>query len=153
MHRLAISLKHPENSWFMSLLYKTSLSELPQLWNVFRGDMSIVGPRPETPDRIKYYSEWHRKRLSVKPGITGWAQVNGVRDEHAADEKTRFDLHYILNWSPLLDSVLMIQTVWTIFGRLRRRERTQNFVSYKLAAVSKIGSDYQHVDSTQPSTD
>ena len=153
MHRLAISDKHPENSWFMSLLHKTSLSELPQLWNVFCGDMSIVGPRPETPDRIKHYSEWHRQRLSVKPGITGWAQVNGVRNEHAADEKTRFDLHYILNWSPLLDTVLMIQTVWTIFGRLHRRERTQNSVSYKLAAVFQIGSVYQHVDSTQPSAD
>jgi lipopolysaccharide/colanic/teichoic acid biosynthesis glycosyltransferase len=90
---------------------------LPQLWNVLRGDMSLVGPRPESPERVKYYSEWQRQRLKVRAGVTGLAQVNGLREQHSSEDKTRFDLQYILNWSPLLDLSLILQTVWTLLSR------------------------------------
>jgi lipopolysaccharide/colanic/teichoic acid biosynthesis glycosyltransferase len=118
LYRLAVTPGDPANTWFMQLLERTSLTELPQLWNVLRGEMSLVGPRPETPDRIKHYSDWHRRRLSVKPGITGWAQVNGLRNGDSSDEKTRFDLYYILHWSPLLDCVVLLQTGWTLLSRI-----------------------------------
>jgi lipopolysaccharide/colanic/teichoic acid biosynthesis glycosyltransferase len=103
----------------MRLLLRTSLNELPSLWNVLRGEMSLVGPRPESPERIKHYSEWHHQRLRFKPGITGWAQVHGSRDRDSSDEKARFDLHYILNWSPLLDLAVLLQSFATVLSRLR----------------------------------
>ena len=118
MYRFAIKRDDPENGWLMDLLMRTSLNELPSLWNVLRGDMSMVGPRPETPERIKHYSEWHHQRLRFKPGITGWAQVHGSRDFDSSDEKARFDLHYILTWSPLLDMVVLLQTFGTVLSRL-----------------------------------
>jgi lipopolysaccharide/colanic/teichoic acid biosynthesis glycosyltransferase len=101
-----------------SFLVRTSLTELPQLWNVMRGDMSLVGPRPESRDRVKHYSEWHNKRMAVKPGITGLAQVHGLRHGSSSEDKTRFDLQYIVNWSPLLDVVLALQTILTLAQRL-----------------------------------
>jgi lipopolysaccharide/colanic/teichoic acid biosynthesis glycosyltransferase len=101
-----------------AFLVRTSLTELPQLWNVILGDMSVVGPRPESPDRVKHYSEWHEKRLAVRPGITGLAQVHGLRHGSSSEDKTRFDLQYIVNWSPLLDVVLALQTVLTLAQRL-----------------------------------
>ena len=101
-----------------SFLVRTSLTELPQLWNVIVGDMSLVGPRPESPDRVKHYSEWHHKRMAVKPGITGLAQVHGLRDGSPSEDKTRFDLQYIVNWSPLLDVKLALQTVLILAQRL-----------------------------------
>ena len=77
--------------------------DLAQLFNVLRGEMSLVGPRPEPPDRMKHYSDWQRLRLRVLPGITGLAQVNGVRTANSSESKTKFDLQYIQSWSPLLD--------------------------------------------------
>jgi polysaccharide biosynthesis protein PslA len=118
MYRLAIEPGDAAQTWLMRLLIQTSLSELPQLWNVLRGDMSLVGPRPESPERLKHYSDWHRQRLTFKPGITGWAQVHGIRDSHSSEKKAHFDLHYILTWSPLLDVVVLLQTVCTIADRL-----------------------------------
>lgn len=101
-----------------SFLIRTSLTELPQLWNVILGNMSLVGPRPESPDRVKHYSEWNNKRLAVKPGITGLAQVHGLRHGSSSEDKTRFDLQYIINWSPLLDVVLTVKTALTLAQRL-----------------------------------
>jgi lipopolysaccharide/colanic/teichoic acid biosynthesis glycosyltransferase len=121
MYRLAIQRDDPANTWLMDVLMRTSLNELPSLWNVLRGEMSMIGPRPETPERIKHYSEWHHQRLRFKPGITGWAQVHGSRDFDSSDEKARFDLHYILNWSPLLDIVVLLQTFGTVVSRLYAR--------------------------------
>jgi lipopolysaccharide/colanic/teichoic acid biosynthesis glycosyltransferase len=92
---------------------------LLQLWNVATGDMSLVGPRPEAPDRVRNYSEWQRQRLAMPPGLTGLAQVQGLRDEHSSDEKSRYDLQYIHNWSPLLDLSLILQTAWTLCFRTR----------------------------------
>jgi lipopolysaccharide/colanic/teichoic acid biosynthesis glycosyltransferase len=107
---------------FDRLLVRWSLSELPQLWNVLRGDMSLVGPRPESPEKVKHYSEWQRQRLKVRGGVTGLAQVNGLRDQHMSEDKARFDLQYIFNWSPLLDLTLILQTVWTVLFRGLRQE-------------------------------
>ena len=76
-----------------------------------RGDMSLVGPRPESPERVRHYSDWQQQRLSVKPGMTGLAQVHGLREQHSSEEKTRFDLQYLLNPSPLADLSLLLQTI------------------------------------------
>ncbi len=102
---------------YEKLLVRWSLTELPQLWNVLRGDMSLVGPRPEAAERVKYYSEWQQQRLKVRPGVTGLAQVHGLREQHASEEKARFDLQYIFHWSPLWDFTLILQTVWTLLFR------------------------------------
>ena len=103
---------------FRQWLSRLSFTELPQLWNVLCGDMSLVGPRPESPERVKHYSEWQGQRLSVRPGLTGLAQVHGLREQHASEDKARFDLQYILHWSPFLDLSLLLQTVWTVALRV-----------------------------------
>ena len=92
------------------VLRKTSLDELPQLFNVLRGDMSVVGPRPPIPYEVESYELWHRKRLDMKPGITGLWQVSG-RNRLTFDEMVRMDLYYIENWSLLLDVKIILQTL------------------------------------------
>jgi len=96
------------------LMQQTSFTELPQVLNVLRGEMSLVGPRPEGPEKVRHYSDWHRQRLSVKPGITGLAQVHGLRDQNSSEDKTRYDLQYILHRSLFLDISLLLQTLWTL---------------------------------------
>lgn len=110
--RHAVGLSLPE-----FVMQQTSFTELPQLLNVIRGNMSLVGPRPEPPDRIRHYTDWHRQRLSVIPGITGLAQVHGLRDQNSSEDKTRYDLEYILHRSPFLDISLLLQTLWTLAWR------------------------------------
>ncbi len=91
-------------------LRKTSLDELPQFWNVFRGEMSLVGPRPPIPYEIEYYAVWHRRRvLDVKPGITGLWQVYG-RSRTTFDEMVRLDLRYVRTWSIWLDLKILLKT-------------------------------------------
>ncbi len=119
MLRFNIPRHATELGKFDAFLDRLSLTELPQLWNVARGDMSLVGPRPEDSDRVRNYSDWQRQRLSVRPGITGLAQVQGLRDEHSSDEKSRYDLQYIHHWSPLMDVSLIFQTVWTLCCRIK----------------------------------
>ena len=92
------------------LIRRLSLDELPQLWNVIRGDMSLVGPRPPMPAEVDEYAEWHRKRLDVSPGMTGLWQVSG-RQELAYDDRVRLDLHYIENWSLWLDLAIIARTI------------------------------------------
>jgi exopolysaccharide biosynthesis polyprenyl glycosylphosphotransferase len=92
------------------VLRKLSLDELPQLFNVLRGDMSVVGPRPPIPYEVESYELWHRKRLDMKPGITGLWQVSG-RNRLPFDEMVRMDLYYIENWSLLLDMKIILQTL------------------------------------------
>jgi lipopolysaccharide/colanic/teichoic acid biosynthesis glycosyltransferase len=153
LYRLAVKHGDSGNSWFMNLLNHTSLTELPQFWNVLRGDMSLVGPRPETPERIKHYSDWHRRRLSIKPGITGWAQVHGLRNRDSSDEKARFDLHYILKWSPLLDCVVLLQTGWTLLTRVKVSLEKRHFRT-DLSAESREESrslPEHHADCAQSS--
>jgi lipopolysaccharide/colanic/teichoic acid biosynthesis glycosyltransferase len=99
------------------LMQQTSFTELPQVLNVLRGEMSLVGPRPEGPEKVRHYSDWHRRRLSVKPGITGLAQVHGLRDQNSSEDKTAYDLQYVLHRSLFLDISLLLQTLWTLVWR------------------------------------
>jgi lipopolysaccharide/colanic/teichoic acid biosynthesis glycosyltransferase len=117
MYRLNVQRHATSPERYARLFVRWSLTELPQLWNVLRGDMSLVGPRPESPERVKYYSEWQRQRLKVRAGVTGLAQVHGLREQHSSEDKARFDLQYIVNWSPFLDLSLILQTVWTLLFR------------------------------------
>jgi lipopolysaccharide/colanic/teichoic acid biosynthesis glycosyltransferase len=118
MLRLNVDRDPPNGSRFERLLWQFSISELPQFWNVLRGDMSLVGPRPEGPERAHSYSAWQQQRLSVKPGMTGLAQVHGLREQHTSEDKTRHDLQYMLRPSLLKDLSLVIETVWTLTVRL-----------------------------------
>ena len=90
---------------------KMSIDELPQLYNVLKGEMSLVGPRPPLPYEVEKYKPWHLRRiLEVKPGITGLWQVEG-RSKTSFDEMVRLDLRYALNWSLWLDVKILIRTV------------------------------------------
>jgi exopolysaccharide biosynthesis polyprenyl glycosylphosphotransferase len=100
----------PVGKW----LRRSSIDELPQLFNVLRGDMSIVGPRPPIPYEVVEYDIWHRKRLDMKPGITGLWQVSG-RNRLSFDEMVRIDLYYIENWSLWLDLKILFMTLPAIF--------------------------------------
>jgi len=97
-----------------AFLRKYSLDELPQFFNVLKGDMSLVGPRPERPffvEKFKKQIPGYASRHRMKSGITGWAQVNGLRGPTSIEERTAYDLYYIQNWSLLLDLKIMIRTV------------------------------------------
>jgi exopolysaccharide biosynthesis polyprenyl glycosylphosphotransferase len=90
-----------------------NLDEVPQFWNVLKGEMSLVGPRPERPELIVQFQNTiphYNARLSSKPGITGWAQINGLRGDTDLTERVRFDLYYLENWSLWLDFQIMVQT-------------------------------------------
>jgi lipopolysaccharide/colanic/teichoic acid biosynthesis glycosyltransferase len=91
-------------------LRRTGLDELPQLWNVLRGEMSLVGPRPDVVEQVANYSDHDRGRLAVQPGITGLAQING-REEISWPERIEQDLWYIQNWSLVLDAKILLRTV------------------------------------------
>lgn len=97
-------------------LRKTSLDEVPQLLNVLLGDMSLVGPRPPIPYEVEAYELWHRKRLDMKPGVTGLWQVSG-RNRLPFEEMVRLDLFYIENWSLLLDLKIILRTGFVMLGR------------------------------------
>lgn len=91
-------------------LRKTSLDELPQLFNVLRGEMSLVGPRPPLSYEIEQYQPWHHERLRVLPGLTGLWQVSG-RSNVTFDEMVRLDIHYINSWSLLFDLRIILRTI------------------------------------------
>ena len=97
-------------------LRSTSLDELPNLWNVLRGDMSIVGPRPEVPELVEQYPPEYHRRHKVRPGITGLAQVNG-RGELTYHETILYDLDYVDNCSFLRDLEILLKTVPTVLSR------------------------------------
>jgi lipopolysaccharide/colanic/teichoic acid biosynthesis glycosyltransferase len=96
------------------ILRKTSLDELPQLFNVLKGEMSLVGPRPNVPYEVEAYKEWHKERLSVLPGITGLAQVNG-RSSLDFDQICRYDIEYARRVSLRMDIRVLIATVISVF--------------------------------------
>ena len=97
------------------LLRRSSLDELPQLFNVLQGDMSLVGPRPELPDRVTEYEPWQRQRFTVPQGMTGWWQVNG-RSERPMHLNTEDDLYYVQHYSVLLDIYILLRTVGVVLG-------------------------------------
>ena len=94
-------------------LRRYSLDELPQLWNVLVGDMSLVGPRPELPWLVDKYDPWQRKRFAVPQGITGWWQVNG-RSDKPMHLSTEDDLYYVYNYSLWLDLRILAMTPWVV---------------------------------------
>ncbi len=91
-------------------LRKYSLDELPQLWSVLKGDMSLVGPRPPSPTELDHFDAWHRRKLSIKPGMTCLWQVNGRNQIHSFDDWVKLDLEYIDNWSLWLDCKILLKT-------------------------------------------
>jgi lipopolysaccharide/colanic/teichoic acid biosynthesis glycosyltransferase len=104
----------PRVTAFGRFLRRTSLDELPQFCNVLHGTMSIVGPRPHALAHNHHYSrivDDYMQRHRIKPGITGWAQVNGLRGDTSIDERTHYDLHYVEHWSPLLDMQILLRTI------------------------------------------
>jgi len=99
------------------MLRRTSLDELPQLWNILKGEMSFVGPRPAVVDEVAQYEPWQRRRLSMTPGLTCLWQVSG-RNELTFEEWMRLDLEYIDNWSLWLDVKIAVRTIPAVlFGR------------------------------------
>lgn len=101
-----------------AFLRKTSLDELPQLINIIKGDMSLIGPRPERPffvSQFKNEISRYMRRHKVKSGITGWAQVNGLRGDTDIYERTKYDLYYVENWSIIFDIKILIRTIFEIF--------------------------------------
>ncbi len=106
----------PRITRFGRFIRKTSIDELPQLWNVLRGDMSLVGPRPPLPREVEKYNDYQYKRLSVIPGITCYWQVQPQRNSLSFDEWVKLDLKYIQERSFKTDLVILFKTVGAIFG-------------------------------------
>lgn len=105
----------PRVTKFGKFLRKTSLDELPQLLNVLRGDMSLIGPRPVTESELEYYGDYAEFVFSVKPGISGMWQVSG-RSDTSYEERVNLDTYYIQNWSIWLDIWILIKTVWVVLS-------------------------------------
>jgi len=106
----------PRVTRFGRLLRRFSLDEIPQLWNVLKGEMSLVGPRPPLPDEVARYEKWQRRRLSMKPGLTGLWQVSGRSDLPSFDQWMELDLAYIDNWSLTLDAKILLRTIPTVLS-------------------------------------
>lgn len=98
-----------------AVLRKTSLDELPQLWNVLRGDMSLIGPRPTLAYQVERYTPRQRRRLEVKPGLTGWAQIHG-RAALPWDDRIELDVWYVENRSPKVDLKILARTPLALFS-------------------------------------
>jgi lipopolysaccharide/colanic/teichoic acid biosynthesis glycosyltransferase len=94
---------------------KWSIDELPQLWNVLKGDMSLVGPRPHLPEEVEKYDKHHKFVLSLKPGITGMAQISG-RSNLDFEKEIQLDTYYIENWSLWLDIKIILKTFKVVFS-------------------------------------
>jgi lipopolysaccharide/colanic/teichoic acid biosynthesis glycosyltransferase len=112
---LAVNENDPRVTRVGAFLRRTSLDELPNLLNVVRGEMSFIGPRPTIPVQVAQYTERQRRRLAIKPGITGWAQVNG-RTALPWSERIELDLHYIEHRSLALDLRILWRTVAIVLG-------------------------------------
>ena len=103
------------------LLRRLSIDELPQLWNVVRGDMSVIGPRPTLRYQVERYDDRQRRRLDVRPGITGWAQIHG-RATLPWAERIELDVWYVEHRSPLVDLKILLRTPLALFGGTYRGE-------------------------------
>jgi lipopolysaccharide/colanic/teichoic acid biosynthesis glycosyltransferase len=154
MWRLDVVRPADLKSGFESFLDYLSIAELPQLFNVIAGQMSLVGPRPEPPARIETYSEWQHRRLRVKPGMTGLAQVHGLRACSSSEQKTRFDLQYVMDPHLLWDISLLLQTIWTLATRLFSRAPGREIyeMDWKAQEHSSQGL-MSNAHRTQPGTD
>ncbi len=97
------------------ILRKTSVDELPQLWNIVRGEMSLIGPRPTLRYQVEKYTTRQRKRLDVRPGLTGWAQIHG-RATLPWDDRIELDVWYVEHRSPLVDLKILLRTPLALFG-------------------------------------
>jgi exopolysaccharide biosynthesis polyprenyl glycosylphosphotransferase len=106
----------PRKTRVGKIIEALSVDELPQLWNVFRGDMSLVGPRPHQPREVEKYETWQKRTLSIKPGVTGLAQISGRSDLSFADE-ARLDIYYIENWSLWLDIEVIFKTFFVLLKK------------------------------------
>ena len=98
-------------------LRKTSLDEIPQFLNVLKGEMSLVGTRPPTPEEVANYEDWHRRRISMKPGITGMWQISGRNKITDFNEVVKLDLQYIDKWRLTKDIIILLKTVWVVLIR------------------------------------
>jgi lipopolysaccharide/colanic/teichoic acid biosynthesis glycosyltransferase len=98
------------------VLRKFSINELPQLWSVFKGDMSLVGPRPAYPHELERYELWQKRKLCVQPGITCLWQVRGRNKISNFDDWVRMDFEYIDNWSLWLDCRILLKTIFAVVG-------------------------------------
>ena len=113
----------PRKTKFGSFIRKYSIDELPQFFNVLKGDMSLIGPRPEVPFHVNHFKEeipLYLVRQQVRPGITGWAQVHGLRGDTSIEKRVKYDIWYIENWSLWLDIKILFMTV---FGGLKNDEK------------------------------
>jgi lipopolysaccharide/colanic/teichoic acid biosynthesis glycosyltransferase len=111
----AVAAGDPRITRVGAVLRRLSLDELPQLWNVVRGEMSLVGPRPTLRYQVDQYDERQRRRLDARPGITGWAQIQG-RARLSWAERIELDLWYVEHRSPLLDLKILLRTPLALFG-------------------------------------
>ena len=113
----------PRKTKFGSIIRKYSIDELPQFFNVLKGDMSLIGPRPEVPFHVNHFKEeipLYLVRQQVRPGITGWAQVHGLRGDTSIEKRVEYDIWYIENWSLWLDIKILLATV---FGGMKNNEQ------------------------------
>ena len=111
---------------FGRVMRKYRLDELPQFWNVLKGDMSLVGPRPEVPYHVEHFKEEiprYLVRQQVRPGCTGWAQIHGLRGDTDIAERIRYDIWYIENWTVALDIKILFRTVFG--GKMVNDEKIQ----------------------------
>jgi exopolysaccharide biosynthesis polyprenyl glycosylphosphotransferase len=106
----------PRITRFGRFIRRWSIDELPQFWNVLRGDMSLVGPRPHQPREVAKYDAHHRRVFAIRPGITGLAQISG-RSDLSFEDEIRLDTWYIENWSPLLDLYILLKTPFAVLDR------------------------------------
>jgi lipopolysaccharide/colanic/teichoic acid biosynthesis glycosyltransferase len=112
---LAVNKGDPRITRVGRLLRRLSLDELPQLWNVVRGEMSLIGPRPTLAYQVERYTDRQRRRLEVKPGITGWAQIHG-RAALPWEERIELDVWYVEHRSPRVDLRILLRTPLALFG-------------------------------------
>jgi lipopolysaccharide/colanic/teichoic acid biosynthesis glycosyltransferase len=111
----AVDVGDPRITRVGRLLRRTSIDELPQLWNVLRGEMSVIGPRPTLRYQVEQYTERQRRRLAVRPGLTGWAQIHG-RATLPWDERIELDVWYVEHRSARVDLRILLRTPLALFG-------------------------------------
>ena len=117
-----IKQDHPMVTPLGRILRRFKIDELPQLLNVLKGEMSLVGPRPTVPEQVDEYTEFQRRRLNVRPGITGWAQING-NTSLSWEDRIRLDVWYVDNWSLGMDLRILLETMATVIRGERVNEK------------------------------